>query len=94
MSVISPLRLAISHQDEMCRYVEKIRDNSGCIGQLLIGREVKRKRDGVVFTVTEARLGLSGKVALHGKAKGKARHTRHIGSVYDVELIEETSNGQ
>lgn len=88
MSIISPLKLAISHQDEMCKYVEKIRDNAGCIGQLLIGREVRRKGDGLVFTVTEARLGLSGKVALHGKAKGKSKHTRHIDSVYGVELIE------
>lgn len=86
---INPLRLAIEHQDNMRKSVEKIRADASCITRLMVGKVVRRKADGLRFTVTEVRLGLSGSAALHGKADGRSKHRRHIGTVYDVELFGE-----
>lgn len=89
----NPLVIALAHQKHMHDLVAKIRDNAGGIRQLLVGRTVRRKADGIEFLVKEARLGLSSHVSLYGRRIGSrskndgARFTR-IGLVDEIELVE------
>lgn len=82
-----PQRLAIAHQDAIRGYKAKIQADAGCINRLLVGRTVRRRGELREFQVTEARLGLSGIVTVHGKLTGKKR-TELIGSVHDIEIVE------
>lgn len=94
MTFPNPLVIATAHQTEMHNLASKMRDNAGCIRQLLVGRDVRRKSDGVEFEVKEVRMGISSHAMLYGKrierrprTKGNGRHVR-IGLVGDVELAE------
>lgn len=86
---MTPLELAVFHVDEINRLLKKIHANAGCVRQLLVGRSVRRRSDRVEFTLTEARLGLSGSITLYGKPVGKPRKTI-IGGVRDIEIVEPT----
>jgi hypothetical protein len=83
----TPVQLAIAHQDSIRGYRDKIQADAGCINRLLVGRTVRRRGESTEFTVTEARLGLSAAVTVHGKPAGKKR-TALIGTVRDIELVE------
>jgi hypothetical protein len=82
-----PLVIASAHQKHMNKLVAEIRDNAGCIRQLLVGRDVRRKGNGAVYRITETRLNLSGVVEIRGK-KGNAGRAKHIGTVAEIELAE------
>jgi hypothetical protein len=93
MTIHDPLAIAVAHQKHMHELVAKIRADAGCIRQLLVGRKVRRKADGIEFLVKEARLGLSSHVSLYGRRTGSrskeggARFTR-IGLIDEIELVE------
>jgi hypothetical protein len=78
-----PLSLAISHQLAIRGLMDKVAANSRCVGQLLAGRKVRRRRDSAEFLVVEARLGLGATVMLHGRRDGKGRNVA-IGTVMDI----------
>lgn len=79
--------IALAHHREMQALVSKLRDNSNCIGQLLRGRVVIRKRDKREFLVTEVRLGLGGVTGIYGKVSGSKRRTpERIGDVTQIDV--------
>jgi hypothetical protein len=84
-----PIDIALAHHKEMQAMVVKLRDNSNCIGQLLVGRTVRRKGEGRSFLVTEARLGIGGVTGIYGREpKSKARRPVRIGDVTQIEVVE------
>jgi hypothetical protein len=82
--------LAIAHQRNMTDLATKIRTDASCIRQLLLGKTVRRKSDGVEFVVIDTRLGLAPIVTVHGKKRSGGRLTI-IGTVGDIEIVEKTS---
>jgi len=87
---MTPLELAIQHQDEINRSLKKIQADAGCIRQLLVGRTVRKRKEHPEFFVTEVRQGLSGSITVYGKTasnKGK-RRTVMLGGVRDIEIVE------
>ena len=90
--ILNPVRIASLHQANIITLVGKLRADASCIGQLLIGRTVRRREDGGEFVVKEARLGSSYMVSLYGyradRAKSRQRKAVRIGLVAHIELVE------
>ena len=92
MTFADPLVIARAHQKQAHALTVKIQAEAGCIRQLMVGRTVIRKEDGIEFEVREARLGLGSHVSLFGRrttAQAKTGHKRmvRIGLVSDIELV-------
>jgi hypothetical protein len=85
MTFPDPLVIAQAHQKNIVTLREKLMADVGCIRQLLVGREVRRRSDHNVFTVTEVKLDIT-TVDIRGKLSGKGR-TRYIGTVATIELV-------
>jgi hypothetical protein len=87
-----PVRIAGAHQRNILALAEKIRADLGCIGQLLIGRTVRRREDGAEFEVREARIGPTHLVSLYGHRADRPTHRRYravrIGLVDHIDLVE------
>lgn len=92
MTFPDPLVIAKAHQKQAHLLTEKIKVEAGCIRQIMVGRIVRRKSDGLEFEVREARLGLGSHVSLFGrranaKKGGAGRRPTRIGLVTDIDLV-------
>lgn len=95
MTFPDPLVIAAAHQKQAHELTRKVQAEAGCIRQLLVGRTVRRKEDGVEFEVREARLGLGSFVSLYGRRTAarvgtSGRRLTRIGVVSDIELVKAT----
>lgn len=85
MSSPDPITIAAEHQKNIQKLRGMIQADAGCIRQLLVGRDVRRRGNGSVYRATEIRMNLSGVVEIRGK-KGNVGRAKHIGTVAEIEI--------